>query len=94
MRARSIAAWKGDSSRASRQLIDFCHGGRQLLLLVLYKVVDVSGVVTKQLKTLPDSQVQDFFPLVLPRVAPVAPVAMPAELHFATFVAAFTYLFS
>ena len=62
---------------------------RQLLLLVLDKVADVSEAVTKQWKTMSEFAVEDFFP---PVPAEVAPVALPAEVHFATFVAAFMTL--
>ena len=59
---------------------------RQLLLLVLHKIADVSDAVTRQLKTLPEFAVKDFLP---PVPVGVAPVTMPAEVHFATFLAAF-----
>ena len=58
---------------------------RQLLLLVLDTVADVSEAVTKRLKTVSEFAAEDFFPSA---PAGVAPVAMPAEVHFATFVAA------
>ena len=59
---------------------------RLLLRLVLDQVADVSDAVTRQLKTLPEFAVKDFLP---PVPVGVAPVTMPAEVHFATFLAAF-----
>ena len=59
---------------------------RLLLRLVLDQVADVSDAVTRKLKTLSEFAVGEFFP---PVPAEEAPVAMLAEVHFATFVAAF-----
>ena len=53
---------------------------------MLDKAADVSEAVTKQLKTLSELAVEDVFP---PVPAAVAPVAMLAEVHFATLVAEF-----
>ena len=60
---------------------------RALLLLVLDKVVHVSDKVITQLKALSEFAVEDFFP---PVPAGETPAAMPADVHFTTFVAAFT----
>ena len=58
---------------------------RALLLLVLDKVADVSQKVITQLKALSEFAVEDFFP---PVPAGETPLAMPADVHFATLVAA------
>ena len=52
---------------------------------MLDNVVDVSEAVKTQLKTMSEFAVEELFS---PLPAGVAPVAMPAEVHFATFVAA------
>lgn len=58
----------------------------QLLLLVLDTVAEVCDAVSRQVKALSKFEVEDSFPSV---PAGVAPVAMAAEVHFATFIAAF-----
>ena len=59
---------------------------RVLLLLVPDKVAHVSEKVITQLKPLSEFAVEDFFPLV---PAGATPLAMPADVNFTTFVAAF-----
>ena len=59
---------------------------RPLLLLALDEVAYVSEAVTKQLRTLSEFAVEAFYP---PLAAGQAPASMPAQVHFATFVAAF-----
>ena len=58
---------------------------RPLLLLALDEVAHVSEAVTRQLRALSEFAVEDFYP---PVPAGEEPVAMPADVHFATFVAA------
>ena len=59
---------------------------RPLWLLALDEVAYVSETVTKQLRALPECVLEYFHP---PLPAEQVPVGMPAELQFATFVAAF-----
>ena len=59
---------------------------RAILLLVLDNVAHVSENVITQFKALSELVVQDFFP---PVPAGETPLAMPADVHFATFVPAF-----
>ena len=59
---------------------------RALILLVLDKVAHVSETVITQLKALSEFAVQGFFP---PVPAGETPLAMPTNVRFATFVAAF-----
>ena len=59
---------------------------RPLLLLALDEVTYVSEAVTKKLRALSGVAVEDCYP---PLPAEQAPVGMPAQVYFATFVAAF-----
>jgi len=59
---------------------------RPLLLMALNEVAFVSDAVTQQLRSLSEFAVEAFYP---PLPAGQEPVDMPAEVHFATFVAAF-----
>ena len=59
---------------------------RGLLLLVLDKVAHISDKVITQRNALPEFTVEDFFP---PVPAGETPAAIPADVHLATFVAAF-----
>ena len=59
---------------------------RALFLLVLDKVAHVSDKVITQPIALHKFTVEDFFP---PVPSGEMPVAIPADVHFATFVATF-----
>ena len=59
---------------------------RALLLQMLDKVAHISEKVITQLKALSEFAAEDFFP---PVPAGETPLAIPADVHFATFVAAF-----
>ena len=58
---------------------------RGLRVIVLHTAAHVSDAVLKQLKTMSEFAVEDFFP---PVAIGETPRAMPAEIHFATFAAA------
>eukprot|EP00904_Undaria_pinnatifida_P000992 jgi/Undpi1/10894/HiC_scaffold_3.g01420.m1 len=57
-----------------------------ILGFILKEVASVSPASTKQLQHLAELAVQDFFP---PAPVGETPVAMPADMHFRTFLAAF-----
>eukprot|EP00904_Undaria_pinnatifida_P009624 jgi/Undpi1/5792/HiC_scaffold_2.g01066.m1 len=57
-----------------------------ILGFILKEVASVSPASTKQLQHLAELAVQDFFP---PAPVRETPVAMPADVHFRTFLAAF-----
>ena len=60
-----------------------------LLWLILKTIAGVSVACTKQLQGLSELVVEDFFsPAGVP--AGETPLEMPAEVHFSTFIAAFT----
>ena len=59
---------------------------RQLMLLVFDMVADGAQDFTKRQETLSELAVEDSLP---PLPAGVTMVAIPADVHFATFVAAF-----